>query len=225
MRQAIRFLKFFLLGILGIPLLLYFALVVIGAVIPVNSNPETINPNIAIYLISNGVHVDIAVPVKTEIIDWTEIVQPKHTLHKPTNSSYVSFGWGDLLFYQNTPQWEDLTFKTAFKSLFLKMPSAIHTRFHQGIPKNERIKSLMIDSLQYRLLSGYIQNAFIYDEKGNSQPVENLHYSGQDAFYKARGSLNLFYTCNTWVNGALKHSGLRACLWTPFEEGIFLRYP
>ncbi|MFO7721348.1 MAG: DUF2459 domain-containing protein, partial [Gillisia sp.] len=32
-------------------------------------------------------------------------------------------------------------------------------------------------------------------------------------------------TCNTWVNEALKHSGLKACLWTPIEEGIFLRYP
>lgn len=83
----------------------------------------------------------------------------------------------------------------------------------------------MIDNLQYRLLSRYIQNAFIYDDKGNSQPVEDLHYSPQDAFYKAEGSLNLFYTCNIWVNGALKNSGLRACLWTPFEEGVFLSYP
>lgn len=224
MKHAGRFLKF-LLGILGISLLLYLVLVVIGAAIPMNSNPETINPDIKIYLISNGVHVDIAVPLKTEIIDWTEIVDTKHTLLKPTNSSYVSFGWGDLLFYENTPEWKDLTFKIAFKALFLKTPSAIHTRFHDGIPKNERIKSVMIDSLQYRMLSEYIQNTFLYDDEGNSQPVEGLHYSGKDAFYKARGSLNLFNTCNTWVNEALKHSGLKACLWTPIEEGIFLRYP
>ncbi|MFO7719906.1 MAG: TIGR02117 family protein [Gillisia sp.] len=224
MKHAGRFLKF-LLGILGISLLLYLVLVVIGAAIPMNSNPETINPDIKIYLISNGVHVDIAVPLKTKIIDWTETVTPQHTLLKPKNSSYVSFGWGDLLFYENTPEWKDLTFKIAFKALFLKTPSAIHTRFHDGIPKNERIKSVMIDSLQYRLLSEYIQNTFIYDDQGETQHVEDLHYSGKDAFYKARGSLNLFNTCNTWVNEALKHSGLKACLWTPIEEGIFLRYP
>ncbi len=224
MRHLGRFLKF-LLGILIVPLLLYFAFVVIGAAIPVNSNPETIDPDINIYLISNGVHVDIAVPVKSKIIDWTEIVNPQHTLMKPTNGSYISFGWGDLQFYENTPEWKDLTFKTAFKALFLKTPSAIHTRFHGGIPKNERIKALMIDSLQYRRLSEYIQNTFIYDDEGNSEPVEGLHYSGRDVFYKAKGSLHVFNTCNTWVNEALKHSGLKACLWTPFEEGIFLRYP
>lgn len=224
MRHVVRFLKF-LLGILVVPLLLYFALVVIGAAIPVNSNPETINPDIKIYLISNGVHVDIVVPVKSEIIDWTEIVKPQHTLSASTKSSYVSFGWGDLLFYQNTPEWKDLTFKTAFQALFLKTPSALHTRFHEGKPKNERIKTLMIDSSQYRLLSEYISKTFMYDDEGNSQPVEGLHYSRRDVFYKARGSLNLFNTCNTWVNEALKHSGLKACLWTPFEEGIFIRYP
>lgn len=224
MRQLVRFSKYFL-GILFVPLVLYFAIVLIGAAIPVNSNPETINPDIKIYLISNGVHVDIAVPVKTDIIDWTEVVHPRHTLLPATNSSYVSFGWGDLLFYQNTPEWKDLTFKTAFQALFLKTPSAIHARFHDGIPKNEKIKPLTIDSLQYRRLSEYISNTFIYDKGGKSQPVKGLHYGGQDAFYKAKGSLNLFNTCNTWVNKALKHSGLKACLWTPFEEGIFFRYP
>lgn len=224
MRQLVRFLKFSL-GVLIVPILLYFALAIIGAAIPVNSNPETINPDIKIYLISNGVHVDIAVPVISETIDWTETVKPQHTLLKPTNSSYVSFGWGDLQFYENTPEWKDLTVKTAFQALFLKTPSALHTRFHEGKPKNERIKTFMIDDSQYLLLSEYISNTFMFDDEGNSQPVQGLHYSGQDVFYRAKGSLNLFNTCNTWVNNALKHSGLKASLWTPFEEGIFLRYP
>lgn len=224
MRRVVRFLKL-VLGILLVSLMLYLALAVIGAAIPVNSNPETINPDIQIYLISNGVHIDIAVPVKTEILDWTETVKPQHTLLNPENSSYVSFGWGDLEFYKNTPEWKDLTFKTAFNALFLKTPSAIHTRFHNGIPDNEKIKPVLIDSIQYRRLSEYIQNTFLYDNQGNSLPVKGLHYSGQDAFYRTKGSLHLFNTCNTWVNRALKHSGLKACLWTPFEEGIFLRYP
>lgn len=224
MRQLVRFLQY-LLGIIIVSLLLYFVLVLIGAAIPVNSNPETIDPDIKIYLISNGVHVDIAVPLKSEIINWTEIVKPQHSLSASTNSKYVSFGWGDLLFYKNTPEWKDLTFKTAFQALFLKTPSALHARFHEGKPNNERIKTLMIDSSQYRLLSEYISNTFMYDNEGNSQHVEGLHYSRRDAFYKARGSLNLFNTCNTWVNNALKHSGLKACLWTPVEQGIFLRYP
>ena len=45
-----------------------------------------------------------------------------------------------------------------------------------------------------------------------------------DAFYDAKGSYNLTRTCNTWTNNALKAAGLKACLWTPFDSGIFWQY-
>jgi hypothetical protein len=38
------------------------------------------------------------------------------------------------------------------------------------------------------------------------------------------GSYNLFHTCNTWTNDALKAGGQKACWWTPFDAGIFRQY-
>ncbi|MCX6352889.1 MAG: DUF2459 domain-containing protein, partial [Bacteroidetes bacterium] len=35
---------------------------------------------------------------------------------------------------------------------------------------------------------------------------------------------SLFYTCNTFTNQALKAGGLKACLWPPFDKGIFKKY-
>lgn len=197
---------------------------IIGAAIPVNTAPDTSEPFTTIYLVSNGMHTDIVLPVRTEVTDWTKIVKPQHSLSPPNKVSFVSFGWGDLEFYRNTPEWEDLEFSTAFKSLFLKTPAAIHVRFLTTYSFGEDFRAITVDRPQYEKLCSYIKNSFKFDTSGNTQPVEDLHYTGDDAFYHAHGSLNLFKTCNTWVNSGLKNSGLKACLWTPFVEGIFYHY-
>lgn len=223
MRAFRKFLKL-LLGLLILPPLLYLILIIIGAAIPVNSDPETSSADVGIYLISNGMHTDIAVPLKNQYMDWTTIVSPQHTTSGWPTSNFVSFGWGDLEFYEKTPEWEDLTFKTAFKALFLESPAAVHTRFFDGVREGENTRSITIDSSQYRGLTDYIANTFQFDQQRKTQPVAGLHYSDDDVFYRAKGSLNLFYTCNTWVNDGLKQAGLKGCLWTPAVEGIFYHY-
>ncbi|MFM7854609.1 MAG: DUF2459 domain-containing protein [Flammeovirgaceae bacterium] len=51
-----------------------------------------------------------------------------------------------------------------------------------------------------------------------------LRYWDNDSFYEAKGTYNLFFTCNTWVNEGLKKAGLKACLWTPFDSGLLRKY-
>lgn len=225
MRGLKLFLKI-LAGIIFIPPLIYMLLVLIGGIIPVNPNPDIPSPDMKIYLISNGMHTDYVFPMRTTVMDWRQIVKPEHTLSKEEDYNYISFGWGDLGFYANTPQWEDLTLDTGFKALFLKTPSAVHATFLKNVVEDEDTRTLYINYEQYKLLTDYIKNAFQYEEEsGDSQPVAGLHYSNNDVFYRGRGSLHLFNTCNTWVNNGLKEAGLRACLWTPFVEGIFYHYP
>jgi hypothetical protein len=50
-------------------------------------------------------------------------------------------------------------------------------------------------------------------------------YGTDDAFYEAKGAYDLFNTCNTWANGALKACDQKACWWTPTDKGIFHQYP
>lgn len=222
--KAIRVFLKILLTIIFLPPLIYLVPVIIGAAIPVNTAPDTSEPFTTIYLVSNGLHTDIVLPVKNEVMDWTKIVKPQHSQSPPKEVNYVSFGWGDLEFYRNTPEWEDLELQTAFRSLFLKTPAAIHVRFLPTFSIGEDYRAIVVDRPQYEKLCSYINNSFDFDASGNTQPVEDLHYTLDDAFYHARGSLNLFKTCNTWVNNGLKSSGLAACLWTPFVEGIFYHY-
>jgi len=86
-----------------------------------------------IFVSSNGVHLDIILPL--ENID-SEFLRK---LEIPSQTEYISFGWGDKQFYVNTPEWKDLTFKTAFTALFLKSESAMHVTVDtQNIVRGKR---------------------------------------------------------------------------------------
>ena len=49
-------------------------------------------------------------------------------------------------------------------------------------------------------------------------------YGNNDAFYEAKGSYSLFFTCNTWAANALKTAKKEAPLWTATQQGIFYHY-
>lgn len=220
-----RILTFITKGILSllIVMLLYFIAALLGSVIPVNvEQPE--NGEITIYLRTNGVHTDLVFPLKNEVMNWEEIADPQHTLSKRTDFSYISFGWGDLEFYEKTPEWSDLTFPVAFQAVFLPKPSALHVEFMESRRSRYPMVPVEITSSQYRVLSQYVAESFETNTVGRVQPVKDLHYNQNDVFYQAKRSLNFFYTCNTWVNNGLKKANMKACLWTPFDEGIFYHY-
>jgi hypothetical protein len=40
-------------------------------------------------------------------------------------------------------------------------------------------------------------------------------------FYHANGTYHLFDTCNNWANTALKRTGVKTALWSPFGYAIF----
>jgi hypothetical protein len=107
MKQALRYFFKFLLILLAPPII-YLVLALIGSIIPVNSNPGSKNAEIDIYLYKQDMHTDILLPVNSEIIKWERIFKPEHTLSNPQNLAFIGFGWGNLNFYRNTPQWEDL---------------------------------------------------------------------------------------------------------------------
>jgi uncharacterized protein (TIGR02117 family) len=82
-----------------------------------------------------------------------------------------------------------------------------------------------ISKQQYQRLIAYITRSLKRDATGKVIYIQtNAVYGKDDAFYDAGGSYSLFHTCNTWSNNALKKCGQKACLWTPFDTGIFYQY-
>lgn len=205
-------------------LIIYFLSAIILSRVTINSNSETIPKDNDIYLISNGFHSDIVVPIKSDQMDWSEIIKYEHTLSNDSSFKYIAFGWGDRKFYLETPTWSHLKYDVAFQALFFLNRSAIHATFFKDMFESESCIKISISSQNYRKLVKYIISELMYNENGKVLQIKNLQYDENDAFYESKGSFTLFYTCNTWVNDALKSANQKACLWTPFEEGIFYQY-
>ena len=200
---------------------LYFIWSVILSAIPVNKNVYTESDH-EMYILSNGVHLDLVLPLKDSIKDWTETVNFDKRLIPYVN--YISFGWGDRSFYEKVPEWSDLTIPVALRAVFLKSEGALHVNFYKDLTTNEKCRHIYLDSDTYLVLIKYIEESFIKDSIGKPQIIENLSYGRFDSFYEAHGSYSLFFTCNTWTNSALKKSGLKASLWTPFDRGTLFHY-
>lgn len=180
---------------------------------------------IDIYLKTNGVHTDIVVPVKTDQKDWSQEFPYVNTRQGDINHHYIGIGWGDKGFYLETPTWSDLKARTAFNAAFGLGSAAIHATYYQDLPENERCVKLRIGQDQYEKLIAFIEQSLQKDSLGRTIVIgADARYGKHDAFYEAGGHYSLFHTCNTWTNNALKAADQNACLWTPFDKGIFYHY-
>lgn len=221
-----RFLKFIgkiLMGFIAFVLLYLLAAFCLSRI----SCDEEVNQkdDLSIYIKTNGVHTDIVVPIKNEQMDWSKEIKFSHTTSKDSTYKYLGLGWGDKGFYLETPTWADLKASVAFKAATGLSTTAIHTTFYHNVVIDSSCRKIDISKGQYQRLINYITDSFQKNDKGQLIHIQtNANYGNSDTFYEANGSYSMFKTCNTWANNALKHSGQKHCLWTPFDKGIFLNY-
>lgn len=224
--RLFKSLGYALFGIVAF-LLLYAAGAWICSRIAIHGDARSKGPDeVSVYIRTNGVHTDIVVPVHNDIMDWRPLTRFSDTDSKDTSFSYASFGWGDKGFYLETPQWSDLKFSVAFKAMFHLSSSAMHVTFYRHMDTSAQCREIRLSNAEYEKLSGYLKASFRYDSLGNTIRIvtHNDGYGTDDAFYEARGKYDLFHTCNTWANNALKACDQKACLWTPLDKGIFYQY-
>ena len=212
------------LGALVLLIVVYLLAVVLLPLIPVNKQKEKPNDQITAYILTNGVHTDIVVPVKSEAIDWSTFVPFSDTKSKK-EYKYIAFGWGDKGFYLDTPEWKDLKFSTAFNAAFWLGDSAMHTTFYDKMTLGEDCKKVNISLEEYQKLIVYIKQSFDLDKNNKVELIKtDAVYGDSDSFYEAKGSYSLFFTCNTWAASALKAAKKEAPLWTATQQGIFRHY-
>lgn len=207
-------------------ILLYFIAHFILARITVAAE-KTTNPTIEIHLMNSGVHTDFVLPVKNEWVDWREFFPRENTKAKDTSLNLIAIGWGDKDFYLNTPEWADLTAKTAINAGFGLGTSAIHATYHASILTDRPTVKLLLTKNQYLRLIKYIKNYLKFNKTKQTiilHPKSDKILKENDAFYDANKSYSMFLSCNTWINNGLKASGQKACQWTSLPKGIFYQY-
>ncbi|RZK64450.1 MAG: TIGR02117 family protein [Pedobacter sp.] len=203
---------------------LYFLAAFCLSRITVNNNTSN-KKEIAIYIMTNGIHTDIVVPANNLLQNWTKEIKHSHTLAADSSYNYLAFGWGDKKFYLETPEFSDLKISTGLRAISGLSTSAMHTTYYKDIVEDESCKKIYISVAQYKQLIKYISNSFTTNADAYFISIKtDIHYDKADAFYEANGSYSIFKTCNTWANGALKASDQKACLWTIFDTPIFQKY-
>lgn len=223
LKKSLKILKKFFLWLfifIGLYLIAAFVL----SRILVNSTDYDPKKEITIFLKSNGVHTDIVVPVTNEIKDWSKDIRYSQTVAKDSTMRFVAIGWGNKDFYLNTPEWSDLKFSTAFKAAFHIGETAMHTQFYHNLTENENCYRIDISEAEYQKLVNFISDSFSKDASGQTQWISGSHYNSYDAFYEANGKYDLFNTCNSWTNRALKTSGQKASVWALTDTAILRHY-
>lgn len=192
--------------------------------VPSNRHAQTQEEGIDIWVVSNGPHSDLILPLRSEEIDWTEFIDTQN--FKPADVNYVSFGWGDKGFYLETPSWAKLKPKTAFKALFKLSRTTMQVVLFEDVPEDYKWKKkIRISAAQYQSMIQYIKRSFRYTDQGE---IMHIDFAGMPAyeklnynFYEAQGRYHFLKTCNCWVNNALKEAEIRTAMWAPFSKAIF----
>jgi uncharacterized protein (TIGR02117 family) len=213
------------IGVFLLALMIYGLLVTLMSFIPVNSNQLVIEePKVDIFILSNGVHTDIVVPVNNDSYDWSKQIKFEHTKAKDSTAKYLAMGWGDRGFYLETPTWADLKVSTALKAATGLSSSALHTTFYKSMKEDAYCKKIEISTTDYQNLVVFINDSFETKSGENIKIETDGIYGKNDVFYEAKGSYSLFYTCNSWANQALKAANQKAALHTLTDTGIFRNY-
>ena len=223
LKKIFKLLLYSILSLTGIILLYLFVAFCLSR-ITIDQEPVTTH-DVEIYILTNGVHTDIVVPVRNEQFDWSREIKFANTTSQDSTLKFLALGWGDKGFYLETPTWAHLKFTTAFKAATGLSTTAIHATYYKKMTENESCKKIMISNEQYARLVDFVIASLEWDDNRHAINIKtNANYGDSDAFYEAIGSYSMFRTCNSWANEALKVSGQKCCLWTAFDTGIFLKY-
>lgn len=191
-----------------------------------SKKPQHTDQTIAVYLLSNGVHTDIVLPIRHKLMDWTQVFPVENTVGVRRDHNWVAIGWGDKGFYLNTPEWKDLSAKTALIAALGVGETALHVTYYNQLNIGQYCRLTHINASQYQLLIDYIVNSLQKDDDNKPLLITtDAQYGSDDAFYEAEGAYNLFFSCNTWTNKALKHAQMPAGVWTVRSSGVLWHYP
>ena len=119
------------------------------------------------------------------------------------------------------PTWADLSARTAFHAL-AGGERVMHVEWTADPAYAAR--AIRVTPEQYRRLWAAIRTGFRLDALGRPVRIDHPGYGPGDAFYEGVGTASALATCNVWVADRLRLAGIKAPLWSPFEQGLVWRY-
>lgn len=218
MKKVFRYTIKILLGILLL-IGLYFATAYILTLLPANRSFKQDQAGIPLYILSNGVHVDIAFPRMHSNLNWADHFDFSSFKTAEQKINYYSFGWGDKAFFLETPTWDDLKMKNVTRALMIPSKSAMRFTVYQQEPMlNDKRKKIMISKDQLLKMEKFILEQFNL-VNNSAVLIDCCRAPGTDHnYYESNDSYHALRTCNNWANEVLIEGGIKTSRWAPIDD-------
>ncbi len=218
-----RWLRPWVLGIPAVLLALITTFAVaawIGSTIPRNSHWSEPEQGIEIFVGTNGVHTEIAMPVANEVIDWRGRFALGDIEAPARPYTHVAVSFGEEQFFLETPTWADLDPLTGLGALG-GGDVLVHVAWYVRPAPSDDFRPMRVTHAEYEALAARIVAQLAPEPTRQTYPGYGVH----DAFYSGTGSYHLGRTCNQWTSDTLAAAGIRTGWWTPFAGGVMKWVP
>ena len=209
-----------LIAILAIPAF-YLAAALVGSLVPVNAGWREPDQGIKVYLVDNGTHADLILPVRAAGLDWAPLVPRSDMADARPDMEWIAFGAGERRVYLDTPTWADISLRTLWAAT-TGGERVMHVEYTSD--PSYAARTIRVTPEQYRRLWAAIRAEFRLDGRGRPVRIDHPGYGPRDAFYEGIGRASALSTCNNWIAGRLRLAGVKTSLWAPFAQGLLWRY-
>ncbi len=208
-------------------MLLYAGAALDLSAVPVNRQPLAHGGGVPMYLRSDGGHLDLLVPARSRLQDWTQVFPVPGNEGTEAGPAWVAIGWGEKGFYLQPAAASGFPDPVTTLRAATGLSGAVLRVDYRVAPVvHDTCRFLYASAPQYERLCRYVMAAVVRSPDGRAQPIEtSFPEQHREWFYEAKGTYSIFNTCNTWVNSGLRYAGMRACIWTPLARAVLDKYP
>ncbi len=201
---------------------LYLGAAFVGSWVQTAEKASPKEGQVALFVLTNGLHTEIAVPLHYANQDWLSKISPDLS-DSFSEFRYISLGWGDQAFYLQYKERAYPSLANTCRAMLWPSSSVLHMRFYAKPPRlGERVLRVWVSAAQYQHLCVWLENYFQKDQEGKFELLSR-GYGRRDFFFRSHGHYHLFYTCNNWTGEALQCMGIPVGVWTPLMPGLW--YP
>ena len=197
-----------------------------STLVPVNQQFRQTPGGVPVYLVSNGFHTDVVVPVRDAQTghDWLRELGQPALAARFGRAPYVGFGWGNEGFFLGSMGGR-MPGPGAVVRALLPSRTLVHVNFYAAAPDSGRyVVPLRVSAAQYQRLTAHIRASLAAPDSGGVRPLRQATgYSGHDFFFRATGRYHALRTCNDWTNRGLRRAGMRAALKAPLAASVLFQ--
>lgn len=169
--------------------------------------PPKPGQGVAIFLVDNGTHSDIAIDRNAIAAHGGAIAR---AAARTTSAPWVLIGWGDARFYEATSPWQD-RLPDGLSALFGGRPTVVHV---EGVAERpdlawgaQGVHRIWVSPAGLAALLDRADRAFRLDASGAPILVPTDRQAGE-AFFESRETFSLVHLCNHWTAELLHAAGL-----------------